>query len=271
MELINTKETVAEVVSIELSLLTPNKSQPRREFSGEALKSLSESIRENGIIQPICVRRTGELYEIISGERRCRAARLAGLDKVPCIVMEVGDEQAAVLALIENIQRKDLSYFEEAAAIEKLIKVYGLTQEEAAARLGKAQSTIANKLRLLRFSDAERRVLITGNLSERQARAIVRITDDEARRAVIDKVVRSRLNLERTEALVEQTLAETAKPAPRKKPTFIMPPHSRLYINSLNALLKRIKSDNIPCEMTAEKNEDYYEYTIRFPIEHKDT
>ncbi len=266
MELINTKETVAEVVNIELSLLVPNKAQPRREFSGEALKSLSESIRENGIIQPICVRKAGGLYEIISGERRCRAARLAGLVKVPCIVMEVGDEQAAVLALIENIQRKDLSYFEEAAAIEKLISVYGLTQEEAAARLGKAQSTIANKLRLLRFSDAERRILLTGNLSERQARAIVRITDDEARRAVIDKVVRSRLNLDRTEALVEQTLAEIAKPAPRKKATLIISPHSRLYINSLNALLKRIKTDNIPCEMSTEKNDEYYEYTIRFPI-----
>lgn len=269
MGIFKSKDAVAEVVSIEIALLVPNKSQPRREFSGEALKSLSESIRENGIIQPICVRRMGALYEIISGERRCRAAKLAGLTQVPCIVMEVGDEQAAVLALIENIQRKDLSYFEEAAAIEKLIKVYGLTQEEAAVRLGKAQSTIANKLRLLRFTDAERRILLTGSLSERQARAIVRIADDETRRAVIDRVVRARLNLDQTEALVEQTLAEIDKPAPRKKPTFIISPHSRLYINSLNALLKRIKSDNIPCEMSTEKSDDYFEYTIRFPFEQK--
>lgn len=268
MGIFKSKDTVAEVVSIEISLLAPNKSQPRRDFSGEALKSLSESIKENGIIQPICVRKSGAGYEIISGERRCRAAKFAGLTHVPCIVMEVGDEQAAVLALIENIQRKDLSYFEEAMAIEKLITVYGLTQEEAAERLGKAQSTIANKLRLLRFTDAERRILLTGNLSERQARAIVRISDDSVRSSVIDKVVRNRLNLDQTEQLVEHTLAEQNKPQ-RRKAVFSVSAPSKLYINSLNALLKRIKTDNIPCEMSTEKSEEYYEYTIRFPIVRK--
>ena len=266
MGIFKSKDAVAEVVSIDISLLAPNKSQPRREFAGDALKSLAESIRENGIIQPITVRKRDSWYEIISGERRCRAAKCAGLTHVPCIIMDVGDEQAAVLALIENIQRKDLSYFEEAMAIEKLITVYGLTQEEAAARLGKAQSTVANKLRLLRFTDAERRILLTGNLSERQARAIIRISDDNLRRSVIDKVVRSNLNLEQTEALVEQTLRQSEAPPPRKKPTFIISPPSRLYINSLNALLKKIKTDNIPCEMSTEKSEEYYEYKIKFKI-----
>lgn len=265
MGIFKSKDAVGEVVSIDISLLVPNKSQPRREFAGEALKSLAESIRENGIIQPICVRKSGAGYEIISGERRCRAAKYAGLTHVPCIVMDVGDEQAAVLALIENIQRKDLSYFEEAVAIEKLITVYGLTQEEAAQRLGKAQSTIANKLRLLRFTDAERRILVTGNLSERQARALVRITDEATRRSVIDKVVRNRLNLDQTEQLVEHTLSTETAPK-KRKPAFTMSAPSRLYINSLNALLNRIKTDNIPCEMSTEKSEEYYEYTIRFPI-----
>ncbi len=168
------KEKIAgQVVMLELNELTPNKSQPRRQFSEEQLLSLSQSIKENGIIQPICVRKKGAVYEIISGERRMRAAKLAGLNEVPCIVMSVDDEQSAVLALIENIQRKDLSYFEEALAIEKLISFYGLTQESAAARLGKAQSTIANKLRLLKFSDTERRMLIMGNLNERQDRKSV--------------------------------------------------------------------------------------------------
>lgn len=266
MGIFKSKDAIAEVVSIDISLLAPNKSQPRREFAGDALKSLAESIRENGIIQPITVRKRDSWYEIISGERRCRAAKCAGLTHVPCIIMDVGDEQAAVLALIENIQRKDLSYFEEAIAIEKLITVYGLTQEESAARLGKAQSTVANKLRLLRFTDAERRILLTGNLSERQARAIIRIADDTLRRSVIDKVVRSNLNLEQTEALVEQTIRQSEAPPPRKKPTFIISPPSRLYINSLNALLKKIKTDNIPCEMSTEKSEEYYEYKIKFKI-----
>ncbi len=255
------------IEQIEITRLTPNKAQPRCEFDNEALKSLSDSIRENGIIQPLCVRKTeGELFEIISGERRCRAARIAGLATVPCIVMDVREEQSAVLALIENIQRKDLSYFEEACAIEKLISVYGLTQEEAATRLGKAQSTIANKLRLLRFIDAERRILLTGNLSERQARALIRISDDEVRRATLDKIIRGKLNLEQTEMLVEHTLG-TLEEQTRKKPTIIFSRPSKLYMNSLNALLKRIKTDNIPCEMTTEKSEEYFEYKIRFKVE----
>lgn len=255
-----------QIVMLSTSELVPNKAQPRREFSEEALLSLSKSIKENGILQPVCVRKTGAVYEIISGERRTRAAKLAGLTEVPCIVMSVDDEQSAVLALIENIQRKDLSYFEEALGIEKLISYYGLTQEEAARRLGKAQSTVANKLRLLRFSDAERRMLLMGNLSERQARAIVRIDDPQKRGGVIEKVVGKNLNLEQTERLVEETLRGTAK-APKKRVQFIdLKAPARLYMNSLNALLKRIRQDNIPCEITSGKSEEFYEYTIRFPI-----
>lgn len=208
----------------------------------------------------------GAVYEIISGERRTRAAKLAGLNEVPCIVMSVDDEQSAVLALIENIQRKDLSYFEEALAIEKLITYYGMTQEAATARLGKAQSTIANKLRLLRFSDAERRMLIMGNLNERQARALIRIENEEVRQRITEKVVARGLNLAQTEELVNITLngSQKREHKPRKKSPVTAPP--RLYMNSLNALLKRIREDKIPCELTTEKSEEFYEYTIRFPI-----
>ncbi len=261
------KEKIAgQVVMLELNELTPNKSQPRRQFSEEQLLSLSQSIKENGIIQPICVRKKGAVYEIISGERRMRAAKLAGLNEVPCIVMSVDDEQSAVLALIENIQRKDLSYFEEALAIEKLISFYGLTQESAAARLGKAQSTIANKLRLLKLSDTERRMLIMGNLNERQARALVRIENVELRLGAIEKVITKSLNLSQTEELVNQVLNGVPKheKKQRKRLSITAPP--RLYMNSLNALLKRIKDDKIPCELSTEKSERYYEYTIKFPI-----
>ena len=177
----NKEKTVQRVVSLNVGLLVPNKSQPRAVFSEGELSALADSIRENGILQPINVRRCGADYEIVSGERRLRAAKMCGLEEVPCIVIDVDDEKSAVLALIENIQRKDLSYFEEAVAIDKLIKFYGLTQDEAAARLGKAQSTIANKLRLLKFSDAERNLLIKGNIAERQARALVRIDDQKLR------------------------------------------------------------------------------------------
>ncbi|MDE7361879.1 MAG: ParB/RepB/Spo0J family partition protein [Oscillospiraceae bacterium] len=260
------EKVAAQVVMLEVGELVPNKSQPRRQFSEEQLLSLSQSIKENGIIQPICVRKKGAVYEIISGERRTRAAKLAGLNEVPCIVMEADDEQSAVLALIENIQRKDLSYFEEALAIEKLISFYGLTQEVAAARLGKAQSTIANKLRLLRFTDTERRMLIMGNLNERQARALVRIDNVELRLNAIEKTVTKNLNLSETEELVNQVLngAPKRERKQRKKPPVTAPP--RLYMNSLNALLKRIREDKIPCELSTEKSEEFYEYTIRFPI-----
>ena len=257
---------MGQIVMLPVSQLIPNKAQPRREFSEEALLSLSKSIRENGILQPICVRKNGVVYEIISGERRTRAAKLAGLFEVPCIVMSVDDEQSAVLALIENIQRTDLSYFEEALGIEKLISYYGLTQEEAARRLGKAQSTVANKLRLLRFSDSERRMLLMGNLSERQARAIIRIDDPKTRGSVIEKVVARGLNLEQTERLVEETLGGAVK-TPKKRVQFIgLKAPAQLYINSLNALLKRIKQDNIPCDVTTEKSDGFYEYPIKFPI-----
>ncbi len=259
------EKTTGQIVMLSTSEIVPNKAQPRREFSEEALLSLSRSIKENGILQPICVRKSGAVYEIISGERRTRAARLAGLHEVPCIVMSVDDEQSAVLALIENIQRKDLSYFEEALGIEKLISFYGLTQEEAARRLGKAQSTVANKLRLLKFSDSERQMLLMGNLSERQARSLIRIDDMSTRDKVIEKVVTKRLNLEQTEALVDQTLGSMQKP-PKRRAKFDIKPPTRCYMNSLNALLKRIKTDKVPCDVTSTKSETCYEYTIKFPI-----
>ena len=259
------EKSAGQIVMLSTSELVPNKAQPRREFSEEALLSLSKSIKENGILQPICVRKKGAVYEIISGERRTRAAKIAGLSEVPCIVMSVDDEQSAVLALIENIQRKDLSYFEEAIGIEKLISYYGLTQEEAARRLGKAQSTVANKLRLLRFTDGERRMLLMGNLSERQARAIIRIDDPKVRADVIEKTVKRALNLDQTERLVNETLGSMKDP-PKKRVNLFEKTPSRLYMNSLDALLKRIRQDNIPCDITSEKSEKFYEYTIRFPI-----
>lgn len=268
--LFKAKEKVAgKIVMLPVCELSPNKSQPRMEFNTDALKSLADSIQENGIMQPICVRRRGVLYEIISGERRVRAAKLAGLTDVPCIVMSVDDEQSAILALIENIQRKDLSFFEEAIAIEKLINCYGLTQEQAAGRLGKAQSTIANKLRLLRFSDPERRLVIMGNLSERQARSLIRIDDPNVRISIIEKVVRGHLDLEQTDHLVNQFLNKTPKQTEKKRKHSIFTEISvptKMYINSLNALLKRIKDDNVACEFTSEKTDNYYEYSIRFPI-----
>ena len=266
----NKEKTVQRVVSLNVGLLVPNKSQPRAVFSESELTALADSIRENGILQPINVRKCGADYEIVSGERRLRAAKMCGLEEVPCIVIDVDDEKSAVLALIENIQRKDLSYFEEAVAIDKLIKFYGLTQEEAAARLGKAQSTIANKLRLLKFSDAERNLLIKGNIAERQARALVRIDDQKLRVHALGEMIVNRLSIEQSEKLVEDLLngAPIKKSNVKKEKTVSRErkfafPVPRLYINSINKIVKTMKDANIDCETVMNQVGDCYEYTIK--------
>ena len=205
-------------------------------------------------------------YEIVSGERRLRAAKLCGLESVPCIIIDVDDEKSAVLALIENIQRRDLSYFEEAVAIEKLISYYGLTQEEAASRLGKAQSTIANKLRLLKFTDAERNLLIKGNISERQARALIRLDDPKMRVRALGQIIMDRLNIEQSEKLIETMLSDKTSEVQKKKPQTprkILFPVPRLYINSINKIVKTMKEANIDCETVTNRVGEYYEYTIK--------
>lgn len=262
----NKEKQIQRVISVDVGLIVPNRSQPRGEFDEKELASLAESIRENGILQPINVRKCGVNYEIVSGERRLRAAKICGLSEVPCIVIEADDERSAVLALIENIQRRDLSYFEEAMAIEKLISYYGLTQEEAAARLGKAQSTIANKLRLLKFSDSERGLLVRGNISERQARALIRIDDQKLRVHALGEVIINRLNIEQTERLIDGLLngapkkAQPPKPTPRRKFVFPVP---RLYINSINKIVRTMKEANIDCEAAMNRVGDCYEYIIK--------
>lgn len=269
----NKEKTVGKVVALDVGLIIPNRSQPRVTFDENELAALSASIRENGILQPINVRRCGVNYEIISGERRFRAAKICGLEEVPCIVIDADDERSAVLALIENIQRRDLSYFEEALAIERLIKFYGLTQEEAASRLGKAQSTIANKLRLLKFSDAERGLLIKGNVTERQARALVRIDDQKLRIHAMGEMIINKLNIEQTESMVEGILhgiipkkrEEEPDPAEKKQASrknfhFPLP---RLYINSINKIVKNMKEANIECETVMNHVGDCFEYTIK--------
>lgn len=265
------EKTLQKVVAIDVGLLIPNRSQPRIDFDEGELAALSESIAANGILQPINVRRCGVNYEIVSGERRFRAAKLCGLEEVPCIIIDADDEKSAVLALIENIQRRDLSYFEEALAIEKLIRYYGLTQEEAATRLGKAQSTIANKLRLLKFSDAERNLLIKGNVTERAARALIRIDDQKLRIHAMGNMIINKLNIEQTESMVEGILhgiipkkkPEVSVHEPKKAKKKFNFPVPRLYINSINKIVRSMKEANIDCETAMNRVGEYYEYTIK--------
>ena len=196
-----------------------NPAQPRQEFEPEALESLAESIRQNGLLQPVTVRRTQDgSYELVAGERRLRACRMAGVKLIPCIVSGCDARQSAILALLENLQRRDLGVFEEAEGLRRLVEEWGVTQEEAAARLGKSQSSIANKLRLLRLGEEERRIITEAKLTERHARALLRLEKEEERLAALKVVAERGMNVAQTEHYIEQLLGTPDKPQkPRRR------------------------------------------------------
>ena len=187
--------------------IRPNPRQPRRVFEEAGLRELASSIRRHGILQPLTVRRMPEGWELIAGERRLRAARMAGLETVPCIEATADDGESALLALVENLQRQDLHYFEEAAAIAAYLKETGATQEETAAQLGRSPSALANKLRLLRLSPACREILVQNGLTERHARALLRLEDEEERLSAVRHLADRQLNVAQAEQYIEHRLA----------------------------------------------------------------
>ena len=201
----------SKIFSIRADKLVPNRAQPRRCFDENAIGSLADSISRYGLLQPLSVRRLpttaeGVKYEIIAGERRYRAAMQAGMDQLPCIIINVDDRTSAELALIENIQREGLNMFEQAGAIAALIDLYGMTQEQIAAHLSASQSYVANKLRLLRLSPEERETVLSTHLSERHARALLRISDRELRASILDHIIENRLSVSRTEDYIDRRL-----------------------------------------------------------------
>ena len=206
------KNTDVQVLQVPLSKIVPNPYQPRKEFESEALSELADSIRQYGVLQPLLVAPGKDgTYILIAGERRLRASIMAGLGTVPVIVSEYTTQQIAEIALIENLQRKDLHYLEEAEGYEKLVNTFHLTQESMAIRVGKKQSTIANKLRLLRLPVSVRNKLHDSKLTERHARVLLKLENEETQKAVLQKVLKGNLNVRQTEALVEKTLKENGK------------------------------------------------------------
>ena len=196
-----------KVVEIPIERIVPNPSQPRRIFVQTELDNLSNSIKESGLLQPLTVRRLGaNQYELIAGERRLRACRIAGFKTVSCIVNDCDEKQSAIYAMLENLQRQDLQLFEEAEGIARLISEWGVTQEEAAIRLGKSQSAIANKLRLLKLSLEDRKKIVEAGLTERHARALLRIPNQAMRSKVLDTIITNGYNVQRTDAYIEQLL-----------------------------------------------------------------
>ena len=252
------------VLYLSVDGIHPNPNQPRRYFEPEALDELSESIRQYGILQPLTVRRAANGYELIAGERRLRAAKLAGLREVPCLVARAEEEDSSILALIENLQRRDLHYFEEAVAITKLIATYGLSQEQAAEKLGKSQSAVANKLRLLRLSPECMTILRDENLSERHARALLRLEDEEARLAALREILRRKLNVAQTEAYIEELLCQTQTTPPPKKPTYVIK-DVRIFLNSIRRQLGVMQRAGVNANVVRQDTEDEICVMIRIP------
>lgn len=258
------EKAINKVVMISVDNIIPNPAQPRKEFVEDSLESLSKSIKENGILQPISVRRIAtDKYEIIAGERRLRASKLAQLSKVPCIVTEVTPKQSAIFAVLENIQRADLNPIEQASALKQLIYEWNVTQEEASARLGIAQSTIANKLRILKLADKTKEILVSANLNERQARALLKITDANTQISVAEYIVAKGLNVAQTESYIESVILNSTKPTPKRK--FVVR-DVRLFINTINNAIKTMKQAGINASSRKVENDGYIEYTVKIPI-----
>lgn len=246
--------------------LRPNPSQPRKIFDSDGLQELAASIQNYGILQPLTVRRRNGEYELVAGERRLRAAKLAGLTEVPCILLTVDEQQSSMVALVENLQRRDLDYIEEAEGLARLMRQYGLNQEQAAAKVGKSQSAVANKLRLLRHSPAVLAALRENGLSERHARALLRLPTEQERMAALTVIVKQQMNVAKTEEYIEALLSKKRQPEePKKGIRKLIVRDVRLFLNSVNHSLDLIRGAGIRAEASQEETDSEIVLTIRLP------
>ena len=251
-----------KVLYLPAAVRAPNPDQPRRHFSREGLEELAASIKEHGVLQPLSVRRGNMGFELISGERRLRAARMAGLTEVPCIVVSVDSKQSSLLALVENLQRRDLDFVEEASALARLIETYHLSQEEAARRIGKSQSAVANKLRLLRLPPEALALLREHGCTERHARALLRLETPQAQLEAARYVAQQGLTVARTEQYVEDLLRQSDKP--KKKPTFVIK-DVRLFLNTVSRGLSLMKNAGVNANCQRKETDDSILLTITIP------
>lgn len=252
-----------KILSVPQSDILPNPNQPRKRFDYDELEGLAQSIRSNGILQPLLVRSQGNgKYELIAGERRLRAARLIGLTNVPCIVTEISETDSAVFAVLENLQRQNLDYFEEAEALSTLINDYRLSQDELCKRLGRAQSTLSNKLRLLKLSDEMRYQISRAGLTERHARALLSLTDEVQRSRALSIIIERHLTVSESEALIDQMLRKNEAPKRQMLKGF---KDIRIFINTLNNAVDNIRRAGIDADSVKTETDEYVEYIVRIP------
>jgi ParB family chromosome partitioning protein len=256
-----------EIKNIPIELIRPNTYQPRKHFSQEGLEELTNSIKTYGILQSITIRMNGnKYYEIIAGERRLRAAGLAGLTEIPAIIIDVTDSDSAALALIENLQREDLNYIEEAEGYENLIKDHNYTQEQLAVIIGKKQSTIANKLRILRLSENVKIKLLEYNLTERHARALIKLSDENMQIKMIEKIREKNLTVKKTEELIETEISkleaaatEDNKRGQRIKKAIM---NAKIYINTIKNVMEK---NGVNAQYSYIDKEEYIEVMVKIP------
>ena len=252
------------VISLPIHLILPNPNQPRKTFDHDALSELAGSIRQYGVIQPITVRKKRDsTYELVAGERRLRAAALAGLLKVPALITEMEDDDSAIVALVENIQRENLPFMEEALSYRQLLDRCGLTQEQLAAKVGKTQSSIANKLRLLKLPTSVREIVRDNKLTERHARALLRLDSEEKQIYAVKRVVDFNMNVKQTEELVDKIIRNGIEQTESKGKLQKSIADVRVFFSTISKAISLMNEKGI--EATAEKDEtdSYYEYVIR--------
>lgn len=256
---------------IRISEIVRNPNQPRRYFDPEAIATLAESIRQYGVLNPLTVRRTANSgYELVAGERRLRAARVAGLTDVPCLLINADGEDSSVIALVENLQRRDLDFFEEANGFKRLIEQFGLTQEEAARKVGKTQSAVANKLRLLRLSQQNMELIRCNNLTERHARALLRLNDESDRINVTNYIIEHELNVSRTEEYIDEFLKAKENPQPVVEPesgkhVVRLFKDVRFFLNTLNRAVGVMVDAGIGATVKQQESDDGLTLTICIP------
>ncbi len=263
---------LGRIYMIPTSSIVSNPLQPRKSQDDDSIIRLADSIRKHGMLQPISIRYSSEKassspqYTIIAGERRFRAAKLLGLSYVPCIMIKADDKRAAELGIIENLQREDLNMFEQACAIAALIDIYGLTQEETAQILSSSQSFVANKLRILKLTPPEREKILLYGLSERHARALLRISSPEQRLSIVEYINLHSLNVATTEAYIDKYISDTS-PLPKRKSfsRSIVLKDIRIFYNTINRAISIVKQAGIPIESQTVDLGEAVELTIRVP------
>ena len=256
-----------QIEQIPIDAIKPNKYQPRSVFSEEKIEELARTIHTHGVIQPIVIRSVGEGYEIIAGERRYRAMKLLEWSEVPAIVRDLDDKETASIALIENLQREELTPIEEAYAYEQLLELHSLTQEALAQRLGKAQSTIANKIRLLKLPDEIKSGLMEKKLSERHARALISLKDSKLQIAMYEELIEDQLNVKQLEDRIKKVLhpekdKKTKKSAPKR---MSVSRDIRIAVNTIKQSLSLVSKSGIDVVTEEEESEDFYTITVKIP------